>query len=470
MLDVPTSAEQVASTKVEQSPFLTEEEAGAQATNLYAAFFADELRSSHPPRVKNVRLLDPFRSTQDSSGGIYVVNFENNGGYIMMAEHRHGEPILAACPQGNFDPEKALDNPNFAPILANMRALVAAGPQQGDVDGKLCPPDTPGPDPNPRDPWNPGPRDPDYPNDPRNPDKPEPPEEPKKPKKPIRKFIGFYYGPWKSMGELPDLIPVKWGQGKPFNNYLPKRKDGTDSDAGCVPTAVAQILSCYRYPKDLNWGLIISKSKNRSEMIANGYVSDALATLFNDLGGLFGIEYEKTSGAFGADVPKVLAHYDIISHPTLQEYDGDVVYQELKERRPVYMQGCSIRMKNANGGYDYKPGHAWVLDGYKVLSRMATERWYVWLDDSPFIYTEDRDDPRWRIDGVQMYQNKLLLHCNWGWDGSRGGYYLDKIFNTNKGSEIKDKEEEEELRSTEEGTEYNYQYDLWILTGIQPKR
>lgn len=161
-LDVSTaSSKQVMQTQDAPSPFLTEEEAEAQASDLYTAFFADELRSSRPPRVKNVRLLDPFRSTQDSSGGIYVVNFENNGGYIMMAEHRHGEPILAACLQGNFDLDKALGNPNFAPILANMRALVAAGPQQGDVDGKVCPPALPGPEPGgPGYPDNPGPRHP----------------------------------------------------------------------------------------------------------------------------------------------------------------------------------------------------------------------------------------------------------------------------------------------------------------------
>ncbi|MDO4707737.1 MAG: Spi family protease inhibitor [Porphyromonadaceae bacterium] len=183
VLDVPTaSSKQVMQTQDAPSLFLTEEEAEVQASDLYAAFFADELRSSHPPRVENVRLLDPFRSTQDSSGGIYVVNFENNGGYIMMAEHRHGEPILAACPQGNFDLDKALGNPNFAPILANMRALVAAGPQQGSLDGKSLPPDVPMPEPG----------DPHYPDAPII---PKPPVDPT-PSKLIRKLIGYDYGPW----------------------------------------------------------------------------------------------------------------------------------------------------------------------------------------------------------------------------------------------------------------------------------
>ena len=69
--------------------------------------------------------------------------------------------------------------------------------------------------------------------------------------------------------------------------------------------------------------------------------------------------------------------------------------------------------------YDHKPvfiaalglggGHAWVIDGIKTRT--------IQDENSE---TESRE--------------QVLLHCNWGWDGSSNGYYESKIFDTIDGT------------------------------------
>ena len=46
------------------------------------------------------------------------------------------------------------------------------------------------------------------------------------------------------------------------------------------------------------------------------------------------------------------------------------------------------------------------------------------------------------------------MQWNWGWGGSRNGYYLSKVFNTPSGAEINDNE------VTRGGTANYYKYNL----------
>ena len=64
-------------------------------------------------------------------------------------------------------------------------------------------------------------------------------------------------------------------------------------------------------------------------------------------------------------------------------------------------------------GYSTEAGHAWVLDG---------------------ILQQHRDKLAVRTTGEKTVVNRELryfLHCNYGWGGSKDGYYFDGIFDTN---------------------------------------
>ncbi len=93
-----------------------------------------------------------------------------------------------------------------------------------------------------------------------------------------------------------------------------------------------------------------------------------------------------------------------------KKYDVGYVMDMLKNRKlPTYIRGQS-----SDGG------HAWVIDGMMKQQRTTTRNTIRngAIIESTTISTEER----------------LLLHCNYGWGGgSANGYYLSKAFNTKAG-------------------------------------
>ena len=57
---------------------------------------------------------------------------------------------------------------------------------------------------------------------------------------------------------------------------------------------------------------------------------------------------------------------------------------------------------------------------------------------------------------AQGTQYEYLVHCNWGWDGSRDGYYYSGAFNTDNGPEIRS------------DSPYHFQYNLKIIANVSP--
>ena len=111
-----------------------------------------------------------------------------------------------------------------------------------------------------------------------------------------------------------------------------------------------------------------------------------------------------------------------IPETALSDYNGtDVINQLRKGNRIIYMRG--------DGRYyhvwfifrKYIDGHAWVVDGY--------------------------------IRSIMGWDVKYYLHCNWGWDGNKNGYFLRDIFDTEEGPAYYDD-------GTPTRSYSNYQYNL----------
>ena len=64
----------------------------------------------------------------------------------------------------------------------------------------------------------------------------------------------------------------------------------------------------------------------------------------------------------------------------------------------------------------------------------------------------------WTFDGLiaskKDGQIKYLIHCNWGWNGCKNGYYLSKVFDTNAGAKIYD------TKDSQLGNTSNYKYNI----------
>lgn len=236
-----------------------------------------------------------------------------------------------------------------------------------------------------------------------------------------------YSSQWSAIAPL---TKTKWNQSAPYNNQCPLH-DGERSVTGCTATAMAQVMKYHEWPKDktkpipsyqtttfkftvpslsdttFNW----NGMKNTYD---NGENGSAVAKLMRYCGQSIKSDYSKLStGAYTNDVAVALKKYfgydqniemTNLSLYSISEWEA-IIYNELKEARPVYHAGYSM------GG-----GHAFVCDGY---------------------------------DGNGMF------HFNWGWGGSYDGYYKLALMNPGTGG-------------IGSGSSEGYSYGQEIIIGIQP--
>lgn len=201
----------------------------------------------------------------------------------------------------------------------------------------------------------------------------------------------------------PLLGEIKWGQGTPYNLMCPTLPNGNKAVAGCVATAMAQIMYYYNWPEvgmgshSYTWEYLdvqtvlsadFSKSKYEWEKMSPVYNAEssaesqeAVAKLMSDVGVSVDMDYGPSSGAASAKACRALlnnfkyrAKLDY-REMYLNDDWNNMIKKELDEGRPVYYSGH-------NSSHS---GHAFVCDGYN--------------EDGYF-------------------------HINWGWNGNCDGYFL----------------------------------------------
>lgn len=204
---------------------------------------------------------------------------------------------------------------------------------------------------------------------------------------------------------LPDIEPLlgetAWGQGKPFNNLCPIINEER-SVAGCVATAISQIMYAHKYPEKgtgsnsyhIGRDTIISEDfsqttydwVNMLPSYKKTYTDEeatAVATLVYHIGVASFMSYHPqgsgTVSEWAMQAINTFFGYDAAIQPLLKDYLLEyeilsVVAKELQEGRPIYISGRTTNNE----------GHAFVCDGI-------------------------------HSDG--------FIHINWGWDGSGNGFY-----------------------------------------------
>ncbi len=397
-----------------QANSLSEEEAVAQVRNVYGALFGTGLRSESTPEVLSVQKTNAPQSGNEAKGGegVFVVNFKDNRGYVVVSENKYNEPIIAASDHGYLDISVTTDNMNLIPVLSNTDAILERGSKRHffsdleDVDGK-----------------------------------------PKR-DEPITEQYEYEVGPWENVLQVGPLVQVEWHQRYPHNTKLQKINDAYPP-VGCVATAVSQIMSYHRYPQ-YDWDRIIANIKD-------DYSIEILSTLHRDLGKKQYLDMHygfKESGANSANVPRTLRAYGYQSS-NLCDYSWETICAEITARRPVFIRANCFKHETTTpkflfwGGkteVSYSGGHAWVLDGIKKIKRKVR-----------FI-----DKRTHKVESVS-YQTKELVHCNFGWGKYSGnGYYLSKAFNTLKGPVMRGGND-----NSTSGQLRNFQYNHQIIKDIK---
>lgn len=224
------------------------------------------------------------------------------------------------------------------------------------------------------------------------------------------------------------LVKAQWGQSSPFNDKCPE-VDNRTTMAGCVATAMAQVMKYHKWPAQgmgsHSYYDTVSKQQLSSDFSQHTYLwtnmpdkytststssqMSAVARLMYDCGIGVEMQYDPNgSGAWTENVTYALVNYfgydegarqimhDYVSDEEWEEY----IYNELSNNRPVIFSGADE---------EGTVGHCFVCDGY----RKSADKY----------------------------------HFNWGWNGSGNCYCSLSAIGA-------------------AGDDFNYMQD--IIIGIQP--
>ncbi len=262
----------------------------------------------------NTRGGDSPDALQDTL--LYIVNFKNNGGYVLVHAKDSVGGILAYVEKGHLAPDDEIENPGFRSFLDGLRYYgdpMDPIPPSNDSLGNGYPS------------VDPGGMFPEY--------------------------------KWRIDSICPALTATKWGQNAPFNTYC-YTSTGLQAVAGCVPISVAQTIAYYGWPSYFNghyyhWSEILAGIQPTSSIGMN----DA-ALLVSDIGQQMpNITYGVNSTtANNSDVAAALSAFG--DNYQFAPYSYQTIKNETDSGRPVIIGGYTSSGQLV--------GHSWVLDGWAL--------------------------------------------------------------------------------------------------------
>lgn len=201
------------------------------------------------------------------------------------------------------------------------------------------------------------------------------------------------------------LLPCTWNQGSPYNDLCPEDITGPGGHvyAGCVATAMSQVIYYWRYPLQ--------------GIGSSGYNSD-YGYLFVDFSEAV-YEYEEMTNSISAD-----DHYEMAE---IQYHCGvavDMMYSG--SGSGAYSNDAASALRN-NFGYSNTLS-------LKSKNNYSDQAWADLMKQNldngwPMYYTGfGSGGHAFNLDG---YQGDDYFHFNWGWGGSANGYFYLNNLNPN---------------------------------------
>lgn len=186
------------------------------------------------------------------------------------------------------------------------------------------------------------------------------------------------------------LLTTTWNQWAPYNNLCPE-----GCPTGCVPTAVAQVLNYWKWPKRTSsidyWGEDFSGHvydwDNMLDDYSGSYTAEqaqAVAYLMKDIGTAFGILYTPEGSSSGYNIKSFVKNFNFepsirMGYHLSQTDMIAAMKRELDARRPILYDGSPTEPGNS---------HALVVEGY------TTENYFY------FNYGWGGESDGWYKDGV----------------------------------------------------------------------
>lgn len=436
----PESSEEGPSPVPEEKTTFVSVEQATGALCEFMELLGAETRSGRPRRIAEVVTLGGFAETRAAGSTqdeplVYLFNFADDEGFALVSGDSRVGDVLAFVEEGNLDPEVGTDNPGFAIFLsrADTYYRLKTGLPVYDADGNLVvlSDDDDGYDPD---------IDEDY----------------------------VEYSDWYNYYEAGERLACQWGQGLPLNKHCSLDWDDEEYEnvrplVGCAAVAVGQIMYHYGYDYTYNgtaydWDVIRKFQTRPLDYWNESHVlppeleepADMAARLLADLGRSENLDMYYIPGHSGAsseNVPRTFRNFGYTKVGELVPFRYSHV---LMTSRPTFVCGNAFRhttLANPLLGIhtdrvSYSEGHAWVIDTN---------------------LHQRKDKYTYRYDGVLLkteYEDRYFVHCNWGWWGSKDGYYAEAVFDTNAGPVMR--------TTIDEGQSHYYRYNLEMITNIRP--
>ncbi len=216
-------------------------------------------------------------------------------------------------------------------------------------------------------------------------------------------YIGEY--------ESPNWLQTTWGQDGPYNDSVPFCPGSTTYRcvAGCMATAVAQVMAYWKYPSSIyghtfNW---TGMTSNPNANIISTNDKKDVAYLFKLIGLNTQMNYGCSESGTTWPNTKPWLQYVLGYNIVDWDYSWTDVYNFLVLHAPVIMIATDPVEDAA---------HAWVLDGYQSVF-YNFESYILDTDNGTYYITSSTP---------VMFN---YIHNNWGWDGVCNGYFLADTFN-----------------------------------------
>lgn len=317
----------------------------------------------------------------------YVVNYENDGGYAILAANTQLPPVISLGDEGNFSTQEFME---FTWKNSMTRSSGGLDPvqevQYALVNNSLLLPSLD-----------------------------------------LGDFDVVGVDTTMILKCLP-LLDTKWGQRDPYDYYSPidtvyDRK----SAAGCVPVAGAQTLAalCYHHnwrpsvqlseEYEIDWYALNRMIFNDTFSFSSGdYSSDAMAvaSLIRAVGADISASYGYNgTSAYTSSLASTYCKLGMSSASYGNENSSTpVTRSDIFDMIVIKNYPVNARASNSVTGVD---GHSFVLDGWLRLG-------YSILGYSKINEIAGRPD--------NFQHNLDLVHVNFGWDGRCDGYYLPDAF------------------------------------------
>lgn len=199
------------------------------------------------------------------------------------------------------------------------------------------------------------------------------------------------------------LTTTQWHQGEYYNGLI-GTIGGKRPPAGCVAIALAQIMRYHQWPSSYNWSSMLDKDANQEVM-----------RLIRDIGTAVDMKYGLDGSGSNIDKAVQALRSTYGYSATKIDHDAVRVSRELKARRPVYMRGDKKKFIFIT--YD---GHAWVCDGLNEKKIYKEYYLQVVSPSSPLQYKQVG------ASSIGEGYTTAYYHMNWGWsDHTANGWYVD---------------------------------------------